>query len=132
MFNNADITSASGVTFVLTGSNPGSFQWTNYSNTYTLTAPTSGPTAGILVWQGCSGSGTAPANTMNGGSTLQISGSFYAPCGALDLNNNAQLTTVGGKSTSVIANTIYATGSAGISVSGGSTGGSAQLPRLTQ
>lgn len=132
VFNNADITSAAGVTFVLTGSNPGSFQWTNYSNTYTLTAPTSGPTAGILVWQGCSSGGTAPANTMNGGSTLQISGAFYAPCGALDLNNNAQLTTVSGKSTSVIANTIYATGSAGISVSGSSSGGSATLPRLTQ
>lgn len=132
VFNNADITSASGVTFVLTGSNPGSFQWTNYSNTYTLTAPTSGPTAGILVWQGCSSGGTAPANTMNGGSTLQISGAFYAPCGALDLNNNAQIITVSGKSTSVIANTIYATGSAGISVAGSSSGGSAQLPRLTQ
>ena len=133
VFNNADITQAQGVTFVLSGSSPGSFQWTNYSNTYQLSAPTSGATAGILVWQECPSSGSAPANTMAGGSTLEVSGAFYAPCGALQMSNNAQLTTASGGSMSVIVNTISAVGSAGISAAS-STGGSggASRPHLTQ
>ena len=133
VFNNADITQAQGVTFVLSGSSPGSFQWTNYSNTYQLSAPTSGATAGILVWQECPTSGSAPANTMAGGSTLQVSGAFYAPCGALQMSNNAQLATASGGSMSVIVNTISAVGSAGIAAAS-STGGSggASRPHLTQ
>jgi len=133
VFNNADITQAQGVTFVLSGSSPGAFQWTNYSNTYQLSAPTSGATAGILVWQECPTSGSAPANTMAGGSTLQISGAFYAPCGALQMSNNAQLTTASGGSMSVIVNTISAVGSAGISAASdtGASGG-ASRPHLTQ
>lgn len=116
-FNNADITQASGVTFVLTGSNPGSFQWTNYSNTTQMSAPTSGPTAGILVWQTC-GTGGTPSSLIddpfNGGSTLEVSGAFYSPCGALELSNNAHLVAASGQSMSVIADTIHVTGSAGI------------------
>jgi Putative Flp pilus-assembly TadE/G-like len=133
VFNNADVTQAQGVTFVLSGSSPGSFQWTNYSGSYQMSAPTSGATAGILVWQECPSSGSAPANSMAGGSTLQISGSFYAPCGALQISNNAQLTTASGGSMSVIVNTISAVGSAGISAAS-STGGSggATRPHLTQ
>jgi hypothetical protein len=81
-FNNADITSANGVTFVLTGTNPGSFNWTNYSNTTTLSAPTTGDTAGITVWQtGSTASGstnTITTDAFNGGSTLQLGGAFYA------------------------------------------------------
>jgi len=134
IFNNADITLAQGVTFVLSGGSPGSFQWTNYSNTYEMSAPTSGATAGILVWQECPAPGApALANTMAGGSTLQVSGDFYAPCGALQMSNNAQLTTASGGSMRVIANTISAVGSAGISASSStSTSGGASRPHLTQ
>jgi hypothetical protein len=131
-FNNADVTSASGVTFVLTGTSPGAFSWTNYSGTYAMTAPTSGTTAGILVWQTCPSSGNAPANTMAGGSTLQISGAFYAPCGALNMSNNAQITTASGGSVSVITDTLSVVGSAGIAASGSNSGSGSQTVRLIQ
>lgn len=133
IFNNATITQASGVSFVLTGSSPGALQWTNYSNTNTnMTAPSSGPTAGILFWQECGSGGTSPTNTMAGGSSLVVSGAFYAPCGKLSMSNNAQFDTASGGAMSVIANTIEAVGSAGISAAGVSTGNAAGKPRLTQ
>ena len=117
-FNNASVDSVQGVTFVLTGSDPGIFSWTNYSNTTTqISAPTSGATAGILVWQVC-GSGAAGTNEFAGGSTMQISGAIYTPCGALELSNNAQLTTQSGGTMTVVANTIYVAGSAGIAAVG--------------
>ncbi|MBV9783502.1 MAG: hypothetical protein JO264_06745 [Acidisphaera sp.] len=122
-FSNADITSASGVTFVLTGSTPGSLSWTNYSNTTSITAPTTGPTAGIAFWQTCpSAGGLAPANTLSGGGTLELSGDFYAPCGAVDANNNAQIIAAPSSSMSVIADTVYATGSAMIAASSTTSG----------
>jgi hypothetical protein len=124
VFNNAEVTQASGVSFVLTGNSPGSFQWTNYSGNYSLTAPTSGPTAGIAVWQTCPSSGLAPANSFAGGSTLQMSGAFYTPCGALQLSNNAQITTASGGTLQVIADAIQVVGSAGIALTGGNTGSS--------
>jgi Flp pilus assembly protein TadG len=133
-FNNASITSAAGVTFVLTGSNPGAFSWTNYSNTTTtMTAPTTGATAGVLVWQTCPASGSASANTFAGGSTLQISGEIYTPCGALNLSNNAKLTGVANSTVGfgVEASTISVQGSASLSVSAGSNASSsAQLVLL--
>jgi Flp pilus assembly protein TadG len=133
IFNNATITQASGVSFVLTGSSPGALQWTNYSNTNTnMTAPSSGPTAGILFWQECGSGGASPTNTMAGGSSLVVSGAFYAPCGKLSMSNNAQFDTASAGAMSVIANTIEAVGSAGISAAGASTGNAAGKPRLTQ
>ncbi len=116
-FNNSAITSANGVSFVLigkNGGNPGAFSWTNYSNTYTVAAPASGPTAGILFWQGCKADGTAPTNTMAGGSTLTMTGAFYAKCGALSLTNNIQMNAASGAAMRVVASTIYVAGSAGI------------------
>ena len=134
IFNNAAITLAQGVSFVLTGSSPGAFQWTNYSNTNTnMTAPTAGPTAGVLVWQECGPGGSSPTNSMAGGSSLVVSGAFYAPCGKLSMSNNAQFTTASGGSMSVIANTIEAVGSAGISATSTNTGtGATGRARLTQ
>jgi Flp pilus assembly protein TadG len=136
-FNNATITQAAGVTFVLTGSSPGAFTWTNYSNTPTqMSAPTSGPTAGMLVWQTC-GSGGSPTSLINdpfaGGSTLQVSGNIYMPCGALNLSNNAHLNAAPGADMSVIADTINVVGSAGIdAASGGSSGSGASKVVLMQ
>jgi hypothetical protein len=120
-FNNSNVTLANGVSFVLIGNNggnPGAISWTNYSNTYVLSAPATGPTAGILFWQTCKADGTAPANAMAGGSTLTMTGAFYAPCGALNLSNNIQMNAASGASMRVIANTIYAAGSAGINAAG--------------
>jgi hypothetical protein len=119
-FNNAQVTTASGVTFVLTGTSPGAFIWTNYSGTYNMSAPTSGATAGILVWQNCGSGGISPADQFAGGSTLQISGAIYTPCGELQLSNNAQIVTAAGGAMSVVANTIDVTGSAGIAATGSS------------
>lgn len=132
VFNNAAITQAQGVTFVLTGSTPGAFSWTNYSNAVmTMTAPTTGALAGVLVWQRCPTSGSGKANSFAGGSTLQISGEFYAPCGAVNLSNNAKLATTSGGAMGVVANTIHATGSAGISAgSSGTTNSAAQITLL--
>jgi len=122
-FNNAVITQASGVSFVLTGSSPGAFSWTNYSSSpTTITAPTTGPTAGIAVWQTCPGSGSPPANTMNGGSTLALGGAFYAPCGALNINNNAKLSAVSGSTMGVVVNTMQVVGSGAISANATSFG----------
>ncbi|HVC61982.1 MAG TPA: pilus assembly protein TadG-related protein [Acetobacteraceae bacterium] len=125
-FDNAAITQATGVSFVLTGSAPGAFSWTNYSSTpTTMTAPTTGPTAGMLVWQTCPTSGAAPANSMNGGSTLQAGGQFYAPCGALDLNNDAHLVAAPDSALGVVASTMHITGSGAISANSTSSSGSA-------
>jgi hypothetical protein len=133
-FNNAIISSASGVSFVLTGTSPGALGWTNYSNTTTqITAPTTGATAGIVVWQTCPSSGTAPASTMAGGSTLDLSGAFYAPCGALNLSNNAVLAAISGSSLNVVAQTLSAIGSAEIEAATGSgSGGSSVTIALVQ
>lgn len=128
-FNNAAITQAAGVTFVLTGSNPGAFSWTNYSNTTTpMSAPTSGATANILVWQTCPASGKAPANTLAGGSTLQIAGEIYTPCGQLNLSNNARITPQSGGGVGITAAQVIATGSASVTASPLSgSGGVAQV-----
>jgi Flp pilus assembly protein TadG len=119
-FNNSNITQANGVSFVLLGRNggsPGAISWTNFSNTYALTAPATGPTANILFWQTCKADGTAPTNTMAGGSTLTMAGSFYAKCGALNMTNNIQMNAASGATFRVIANSIYVAGSAGINAS---------------
>jgi Flp pilus assembly protein TadG len=119
-FNNSNVTLADGVSFVLigrNGGNPGAISWTNYSNTYAMSAPASGATAGILFWQACKADGTAPKNAMAGGSTLSMNGSFYAKCGMLELTNNIQMNAAAGGSMKVVANTIYAAGSAGINAS---------------
>lgn len=117
-FNNAEITSAGGVTFVLTGSSPGSFSWTNYSGTYSMTAPASGSTKGILIWMAC---GTGQTFSMQGGSTMSVSGSIYAPCASATIGNDAQLTTASGGSMNFIAESIYVTGSGGLYPSGSAT-----------
>ena len=135
VFNNATVTQAQGVQFILTGSNPGALSWTNYSNTTTtMTAPTTGPQAGILFWQTCPAGGSAPANTFAGGSTLAIDGAIYTPCGALDLSNNAKIVPQSGGAATYVANTIHTTGSAGITAqtTGGSSGGATTTVQLLQ
>lgn len=105
IFNNASITSANGVTFVVTGN----LSWTNYSNTPSqITAPSSGATAGIAFWQPCASGQTS---SFQGGSTLQVSGAIYAPCSSADIGNNAQIVAPSGGSMSFISNTLYVHGS---------------------
>jgi Flp pilus assembly protein TadG len=127
-FSNATVAPATGVTFVLTGTSPGTFTWTNNSNG-TIAAPGTGALAGILIWQtkpcttsactafsSCASSCSAAASCSNvnafaGGSTLQASGAIYTPCSGLDLSNGSTLKTATGGGLAIVSQTIYATGS---------------------
>jgi len=113
-FNNAEVTTAAGVTFVLTGTKPGVLTWTNFSNThaYSFSPPTTGPTAGITFWQTCDSAHTTTTSIFAGGSTLALSGAVYMPCGSLNLSNNVQLNAAPNSSMSIVASTIYAHGNA--------------------
>lgn len=127
-FNNATINPSPGVSFVLLGSSPGAISYTNYSNTVTqMSAPSTGTTAGLLFYQACPSSGSAPANTMAGGSTLSLTGGIYMPCGALNVSNNIRLNTASGGTMRVVANTIYAAGSAQINSAAVSPPGAPQV-----
>lgn len=133
-FNNATVTLSSGVSFVLIGTSPGNFSWTNYSNTANpITSASIGPTAGIAFWMSCNGSGSQTA-TFNGGSTLNINGIFYAPCAAITINNNAQLNAPLGQSFSFISKTLTVAGSGGLRTTASSNSGAGgnSGPVLTQ
>jgi Flp pilus assembly protein TadG len=126
-FTNSNITLAEGVSFVLigrNGGNPGKFRWSNHSNTYAITAPATGPTAGIVFWQGCPSSGDAPTSQMDGGSTLRLSGAFYARCGGLELSNNIRMQAAVGASLRVVTRTLYVAGSARLDASNGTAAAS--------
>ena len=114
-FNNATLPSQpTGVSFVMTGNTPGSFSWTNYSNTKfpLFTGPTTGPTAGVGFWMACNGSGQTAS--FQGGSTLPVSGLMYMPCASVDVGNNAQVGAAYGMPFSIVAKSIYAHGSGGL------------------
>ena len=101
--------------------------WTNYSNTSTqITAPTSGATAGIAVWQKCRSAG-GQTSSFQGGSTLLVSGAMYMPCSAVDIGNNAQLSAPLNQGFNLTAKSLYVHGSGALrtaSTSGGASGAS--------
>jgi Flp pilus assembly protein TadG len=77
---------ASGVTFILTGTTPGSVSL-NGNTTLQLHAPSSGTYKNMLFIQ--SGSATQNnTNTFNGSSTSYFDGAFYFPNGNVTLNGN--------------------------------------------
>lgn len=126
LFNNNSTTKqASGVTFVLTGTNVGKLSWANNSSTtVTFTAPTSGPTAGFVVWQTCPPSNTTLINQIDNNSALKMSGVLYMPCGDLQVLNNAQFAAPANGALTIVANRILASSNvsiqaASVSVSGG-------------
>ena len=132
-FDNAAITLAADVAFVVTGATPGRIDWTNYSNTsIPFTARTTGPTAGIVFWQTCPQNPGTIISTFAGGSTLEVSGAIYAPCGDLRLSNNAQINAPSNGSMSIVASRIYTAGSAGIRARGASGVSNANTAALTQ
>lgn len=132
-FNNTSPNFASGISFVMTGSSPGNFSYTNYSTTTTpLTAPTTGPTAGIAIWQACNSSGSQTAS-FQGGSTLSVSGSIYMPCVVADVGNNAQLSSPSTATFDMTVSQIYVHGSAGVHTNNpATTGGTVSTPTLSQ
>ena len=140
VINNANVTSASGVTFILMGPTPGAnagtFTWQNNSAA-TMTAPTTGAMAGLLFWQACSSSNTnnSSANGLvdfNGGSALTASGTVYAPCGTVQLDNNAQVTAASNSNFSVIASIINVWQSASLKPAVSSSGNGTSQVSLTQ
>lgn len=140
-FNNASITTPTtaqgGMSIVMTatgGNNPGNFSWTNYSNTSTpISATTSGPAAGVAIWQACNSGGGQTAS-FQGGSTLTVTGTIYMPCADVDAGNGTSVNAAINQAASFIAGSIYVHGSSTIrtSASSGGGGGSTAGPVLTQ
>jgi len=137
---------ASGVTFYLGGSSPGAIDLENHTNTaWTMSAPTSGPYAGVLFFQDQGTSGAPPANTIVGNSGLTLAGTLYTPYAPLQVTNNAHLTYPSGQSLgegmcpsvppqpgeglNIIAQSIDVQGSAVI-CAGGSTANTATQSRV--
>ncbi len=74
------------------------------NGTITLSGPTSGPDAGIVIFQPASNS---KALSLGGNGTAGITSTIYAPAAAVGLSGNAQLTA------SLIASTLSVSGNAG-------------------
>jgi hypothetical protein len=91
-----------------------------------ITAMTTGPTAGIAIWDN-SGTATSPDTmTFNGGSSSKISGAIYAPHTIIQDGNGSGVATVDG---SITAWAIEVGGSGGLSVS--NSGGGAAAGNVT-
>lgn len=110
--------SGNGVTFVLTSSNGSSYarlQLNGLGNTFTLTAPASGPTAGLLFFQ----DRDAPAggqNVINGKANASLfTGALYFRKQQLTINGAGQST--GANCTQVLADSIVFNGASTFGVS---------------
>ena len=112
--NANSLISGTGITFYLTG---GATLQINGSATLNLTAPTSGPYAGLLFY----GDRTQAwaSNTINGTASSNITGAVYFPSQEVDFLGNFSGS---GGCTQVVADTIYYTGSATFSTNCGGTG----------
>lgn len=85
--NGRDTLVGTGVTIILTGTNPGSIQ-TNGTSTIQLTAPTTGPYANMLFIQ--SPNATANnINRINGTASSSYDGSIYLPNGLISFTGNS-------------------------------------------
>ncbi|MDE2576127.1 MAG: hypothetical protein KGL55_12530 [Rhodospirillales bacterium] len=145
IFDGGSTISGSGVAFYLGGSHPGYVGWQNNAKV-ALSAPTSGPYAGIVLYKDRSASGTnSGLNAYGGGNcngivppsgiTDQIAGSasgtlngaVYMPSGNLWVDNAGSIGPPSGGGFSLIASTMTICGSANVTTtatapSGGSTG----------
>lgn len=104
--NGNTITRGQGVTFVLEG---GATVQINGGADVKLSAPRSGPTAGILFFQERTASGAQ--NVFNGGATQDLEGALYFPKQAVRFNGNTQLS---GGCTTLYADTIEWIGNANL------------------
>lgn len=104
--------SGTGVTLVFTSSSGNNYASANISGgaTINLTAPTSGPTAGIAIF----GDRSMPTNTtfnFTGGGSQSIGGAVYVSHGALQWAGNSGLTQ---HCTQLIADTVQMVGDSGL------------------
>jgi Flp pilus assembly protein TadG len=85
----ASSVTGSGVTIILTGS-ASSYATANIADnaTLTLTAPTSGPTAGVAIWADGAGP-TSNTSALAGGATMNITGALYFPTQTVSFSNGA-------------------------------------------
>ena len=109
--------SGTGVTIFMTGTSPGTIK-INGNMTVNLSAPTSGPYEGLVIYQDRTLT-APPSHTFNGGAGMNFNGSIYLPGSAV--------TYAGGSSTSItalIADTIEFTGNStfGVDTTGTVTG----------
>lgn len=123
-----------GVTFILTGTTPGTVQIKNAA--VTLSAPTSGPTKGLVFWQ--DKSATSGGGTFNGNgqptTVMTIAGAFYFPSQTVTISGNSVFQPT--QCTAIVANVIDFQGLGTITkgclpVSGGGSGSSGSY-RLSQ
>jgi hypothetical protein len=103
-----------GVTLVFTSGNGTKYASANISGSATinLTAPTTGPTAGIVVF----GDRSMPSDTsfkLNGGSTQYFGGAVYLPAAAIDYAGGAGTST---NCTQIIGNTVTFSGNSSVAI----------------
>ncbi len=114
------IANANNYTYVAGGATP---YGVGNGTTMNISAPSSGPYAGIAIWDGNSSSSSPDTFTFGGGASSTFSGAIYAPNTNLLLGNGSGTSTL---SSNVIANTIMIVGGSTITnnyVSSGSSGG---------
>jgi Flp pilus assembly protein TadG len=82
-------TTANGVTIVLTGSGS-NYATANIANgvNLNLTAPSTGPSAGIAIWADKSGP-TSNTSDIAGGASMNVNGSLYFPTQTVDFSNGS-------------------------------------------
>ncbi|MDA8049789.1 MAG: pilus assembly protein TadG-related protein [Rhodospirillales bacterium] len=134
---NTTIVSADGVTFYLGGSTPGGINWSgNTSSNVLMSAPTSGPYAGVLVYQDPA---ATAGNTITGNTDLAMSGTLYFPSTSFQMigNSTAGPTTVqtqSGVGINIVAQTVSVTGNATLDTGDpqpiGASGAGAQISML--
>ena len=132
--NNANITSAAGVTFRAHGQQPRQLQLHEllqhqHQHHRAQQRP---PRPAIVVWQGCNATPGSQSMSFQGGSTLTMTGAIYAPCSRVDIGNNAKLTGPSGTGLSLTSYSLYVHGSAQLITSAvtGSGSGSTKPPML--
>jgi Flp pilus assembly protein TadG len=112
--NGSSSLTGTGVTLVFTSSTGHNYATANVVGgaTLNLTAPTSGPTAGIALY-GDRGMPTGTSFSFKGGSTQWMGGAVYFPKGAVSWAGNSGLTQ---KCTQLIADTIQLVGDSGFKI----------------
>ena len=103
-----------GVTLIFTSSTGTNYATAsiNGNATINLTAPNSGPTAGLVVFL----DRNAPVGTsitLNGGSTQTLGGAIYAPTGAVSYSGGAATSA---SCTQIIGDTVTFTGNSGVAI----------------
>lgn len=92
---------------------PGGSLTMNSNSNLIVTAPTTGPTAGLAIWQAA---GNTNAMVLDSGTVSNISGGVYLPSSQLTLNGSSYIASYG----TIVANTIMVNAKIALACSGGS------------